>query len=81
MSAYSDNLHQVEINFPAMVGIDPEFFIKIDGKKIEGTCGVKIETRLLAGGPYPVVTISFMAKSVKGNVEGLVKEIDHEPHG
>ena len=74
MGEFSDRLHFVEINFPSKVGIEPEFFIKIDGKKIEGICGAKIESRMQTGGPYPRVTISFWARNVKGNIEGEVEE-------
>ncbi len=76
MGEFNDKLHQVEINFPSQVGIEPEFFVKIDGKKIEGICGAKVESRMLNNAPYPRVTISFWAKSIKGNVEGEVKEIN-----
>lgn len=76
MGEFSDKLHFVEINFPSKIGIEPEFFIKIDGKKIEGCCGAKIESRMQIGDsvsfPYPRVTISFWAKGVKGNIEGQV---------
>lgn len=74
MSAFGDKLHTVEINFPAKVGIEPEFFLKIDGKKIEGICGAKVESRMAADSTYPRVTISFWAKNISGQAEGLVEE-------
>ena len=76
MSEFSDKLHQVEINFPSKVGNEPEFFVKVDGKKIEGVCGAKVESRMQGGVgfPYPRVTISFWAKGVKGEIEGEVLE-------
>jgi hypothetical protein len=74
MSAFGDKLHEVEINFPSKVGIEPEFFLKIDGKKIEGICGARVESRMMTGSAYPLVTINFWAKNVKGKIEGRVKE-------
>lgn len=76
MGEFSDKLHFVEINFPSKVGIEPEFFIKVDGKKIEGVCGAKVESRMNTLGPYPRVTISFWAKGVKGTIEGEVLKVE-----
>lgn len=78
MGEFSDKLHIVEINFPAKVGIEPEFFIKIDGKKIEGVCGAKVESRMINNAPYPRVTLSFWAKNVSGKMEGEVKRESEE---
>lgn len=80
MGDFEKGLHDVEINFPKQVGGTDEFFIKIDGVPFEPTCGVRIESAMLNNSVYPIVTISFMAKSVKGKIEGEVKEAIHEPH-
>lgn len=74
MNELEKKLHRVEINFPAKSGIEPEFFLKIDGKKIEGIYGAKVESRMAACSPYPRVTISFWARKVSGNIEGTVVE-------
>ena len=79
MNEFRDKLHSVEINFPSTVGIEPEFFLKVDGKKIEGICGAKVESRLQANSNYPRVTISFWAKNVKGDIEGEVSQTEEKP--
>jgi hypothetical protein len=72
MGELEDKFHEVEINFTA--GPSPDFLFKVDGKKFEHTCGIVIKSALAAGGQYPVVTVSFFARSVTGRVKGMVVE-------
>jgi len=79
MSDFEEKLHEVEINFPKQVGGPSDFFIKIDGVPFEPTCGVKVESAMVNNSVYPIITISFMAKNVKGSIEGkVIKEIKNE---
>lgn len=80
MGDFEKTLHEVEIYFPKQIGPNAEgkeFFVKIDGVQIAPTCGVKVESAMLNNSVYPIVTISYYAKSVKGYIEGEVKEADH----
>ena len=72
MSKFTDTLPEVEINFPKEPSSD--FFFKINGRKVEGTCGITIKSPLDSGTPYPTVTVTFYAKNVKGKIQGLVMQ-------
>lgn len=77
MGDFERKLHRVKFNIPK--DPSPEFFVEIDGKKIEGVCGLTIESRMASGLKYPRVTISFWAIEAKGEMEGeVMKEIFDE---
>lgn len=67
---FKDKLPEVEINFPNEPSKD--FFVKINGQKVEGTMGVIVKSPLAANTPYPTVEIHFYAKNVKGLIKGMV---------
>ena len=78
MSEFEKNLPEVEINFlpQSRPGVlpKPEFFLKINGVKLNGIMGVTIRSPLSSNTLYPTVEVSFYAKNVKGKIWGLVTQ-------
>ena len=72
MSKFEETLPEVEINFPSQAS--PDFYFKINGKKLNGTMGVTIKSPLASNSPYPTIEVSFYAKNVKGKIKGLVTQ-------
>jgi len=70
--AFKDTLPEVEINFPSQP--NPEFFVKINGVKLNGIMGVTIRSPLSSNAKFPTVEVSFYAKNVKGKIWGLVTQ-------
>jgi len=70
---FEKKLHKVEINF----GLPGDFFLKIDGKEFDATCGVTIKSPMASGVHYPIVTVSFYAK-VKGTAKECIVEETRE---
>ena len=66
------DVHKVEINFPETHG--PEFFVKIDGKKMRHTCGVVITSPISSEDGHTKVQLTFYA-TVKGKAKGKVVEL------
>ncbi len=72
--SFKNDIHDVEIIFPKEP--NGEALIRIGGVEIKNTCGVKIESAMWKGSVYPVVTIRFYAKTVKGTVQGILNAED-----
>lgn len=72
MGEWEKRLHRVKFNIPK--DPSPDFFVEIDGKRIEGVCGLTIQSRMATDGPYPRVTISFLAIEATGEIEGEIVE-------
>lgn len=78
MSKFENSLPEVEINFlPQSRPVnlkESEFFLKINGVKLNGMMGVTIRSPLESHARYPTVEVSFYAKNVKGKIWGLVTQ-------
>ncbi len=62
MSTKEWNMVEVQRKFER----NPDNYVKIDGVKIQGLQDIKIEFGITE--PYPLITIKFLAKELKGKI-------------
>ena len=82
MAKFQDKLNDIEVNLGQVP--NPDGYVKIDGKKIEGIRSVQILSGLLTGrinDGIPIVKVEFYAKSVKGTIGGKVLNMIGFPEG